>query len=138
MPATTLRRLRSICLTLPEAHEVEAWEAPTFRVKNKIFAMYIERDEERGGHDAVWIKSTVINQSLLLRLNPKRFFSPPYVGPSGWIGVRLDGRVNWKELTGLLEDGHELAAPKSKARPTAKPASTPARKRVTSRRVTKR
>ena len=31
--------IRVFCLSLPEAHEVEAWERPTFRVRNKIFAM---------------------------------------------------------------------------------------------------
>ena len=40
MPASPLSRLRKLCLALPEAHEVEAWGESTFRVKNKIFAMY--------------------------------------------------------------------------------------------------
>jgi hypothetical protein len=138
MPAATLRRLRSISLALPDAHEVEAWEAPTFRVNNKIFAMYIEEGNDHGGHESVWIKSTQINQSLLLTANPKRFFSPPYVGPSGWIGVRLDGRVNWTELRGLLQDGYELAAPKAKSRGAARSAPSSSRKRPRSRRATKR
>ena len=78
-----------LCLALPGAHEVEAWGEPTFRVKNKLFAMYAAADNHHGaGHHAVWIKSTAINQSFLLKAKPKRYFSPPYVGPSGWIGVR--------------------------------------------------
>lgn len=40
MPPSPLSRLRKLCLALPEAHEVEAWGEPTFRVKNKMFAMY--------------------------------------------------------------------------------------------------
>jgi len=35
-----LKRLRKVCLALPGAHEVEAWGEPTFRVRNKLFAMY--------------------------------------------------------------------------------------------------
>ena len=35
-----LPKLRKLCLALPEAHEVEAWGEPTFRVKNKLFAMF--------------------------------------------------------------------------------------------------
>ena len=34
-----LDRLRAICLELPEAVEKETWEIPTFRVRDKIFAM---------------------------------------------------------------------------------------------------
>jgi predicted DNA-binding protein (MmcQ/YjbR family) len=43
---------------------------------------------------------------------PHRFFVPPYVGPSGWVGVWLDGRVNWNELADLLRDSYALVAPK--------------------------
>jgi predicted DNA-binding protein (MmcQ/YjbR family) len=110
-----LARLRKICLALPEAHEVEAWGEPTFRVKNKLFAMYAQASNHHGsGHHAVWIKSTPINQGFLLQAKPKRYFSPPYVGPSGWIGVRLDGRVNWTDVAELLRDAYDLTAPKSK------------------------
>lgn len=82
-----MKSLRRTCLALPEAHEVEAWSAPTFRVNNKLFAMYAEADNRHGaGHEAVWVKCTPVNQSLMIGANPKKFFSPPYVGPSGWIG----------------------------------------------------
>ena len=40
MLRSPLTRVRKLCLALPEAHEVEAWGEPTFRVKNKLFAMY--------------------------------------------------------------------------------------------------
>ncbi len=120
MPPSPIARLRKICLALPDAHEVEAWGEPTFRVNNKLFAMYASANNHHGaGHHAVWVKSTPINQSLMLGANPKRFFSPPYVGPSGWIGVRLDGRVNWTEVALILRDGYDLAAVKRKARTRA-------------------
>ena len=35
-----LARLRKVCLALPDAHEVEAWEHPTFRIRNKIFCVW--------------------------------------------------------------------------------------------------
>jgi hypothetical protein len=43
---------------------------------------------------------------------PERFFAPPYVGPSGWVGVYLDGDVDWNELQGLLWDAWRLTAPR--------------------------
>ncbi|HEX5386604.1 MAG TPA: MmcQ/YjbR family DNA-binding protein [Gemmatimonadales bacterium] len=113
MPSGPLARLRRLCLALPEGHEVEAWGAPTFRVRNKLFAMYASaRSHHGGGRPAVWCKAAPGNQALMVKVAPARFFVPPYVGPSGWIGVWLDGRVDWRELAGLLEDSYRLVAPR--------------------------
>jgi len=48
----------------------------------------------------------------MLRASPERFFVPPYVGPSGWVGIWLDGRTDWSELADLLRDAYRLVAPK--------------------------
>jgi len=102
-----------MCLALPEAHEVEAWAEPTFRVRNKLFAMYAAATNHHGGgRPAVWCKAGPGNQSIMVQANPERFFVPPYVGPSGWIGVWLDGGVDWAELADLLRDSYLLVAPK--------------------------
>lgn len=108
-----LPKLRKLCLALPDAHEVEAWGAPTFRVKNKLFAMYADaNDHHGGGRPAVWCKAAPGNQELMIGVAPKRFFKPPYVGPSGWIGIWLDGKVDWAEVADLLRDSYFLVAPK--------------------------
>ena len=117
MPPRPLARLRKLCLALPEAHEVEAWGEPTFRVRNKIFAMYASgANHHGGGRNAAWCKSVHVNQELLIRAAPDRFFSPPYVGPSGWIGVYLDDVCDWTELGDILREAYRLAAPKKLAR----------------------
>ena len=111
---TSLERVRALCLALPEAHEVEAWGEPTFRVRNKLFAMYADADNHHGkGISGVWIKATGVNQDLLVRADPDRFFVPPYVGPSGWIGVRLTPKPDWDVVGDLLRDGYRLIAPKT-------------------------
>lgn len=107
-----LTRLRRLCLALPEAHEVEAWGEPTFRVRNKVFAMAATVGHHTQGRPAVWLKAGPGNQPMLVRIAPDRFFVPPYVGSAGWIGVWLDGDVDWKELAGLLRDSWKLTAPK--------------------------
>lgn len=114
MPPSPLARLRKICLALPEAHEVEAWGEPTFRVKNKLFAMFASASNHHGaGRAAVWCKAAPGNQSIMVRMAPDKFFVPPYVGPSGWVGVYLSGRtVDWKELADLIRDSYRLTAPK--------------------------
>lgn len=52
-----LDRLRALCLTLPEAHEAVAWGEPTFRVRNRLFAMYASAESHHGGgRPAVWLR----------------------------------------------------------------------------------
>ena len=116
MPPSPLARLRKIALKLPESHEVEAWGAPTFRVKNKLFAMYAASGTHAGGdRPGVWLKAAPGNQQLMLQFAPTRFFIPPYVGKSGWIGVYLDMVCDWSELPLLVRDAYRLTAPKKLA-----------------------
>jgi hypothetical protein len=111
--ARELARLRRLCLALPEAHEVEAWGEPTFRVRNKLFAMYAAANNHHGaGRPAVWCKAAPGNQELMVRAAPHRFFVPPYVGSSGWVGIWLDRGVDWTELGELLRDSWRLTAPR--------------------------
>ncbi len=121
---TPLPKLRRIALALPEAHEVEAWGEPTFRVKNKLFAMYAADGNHHGaGRSSVWIKATKENQALMLRAQPEKYFKPPYVGPSGWVGVFLDKSPDWDEVAELLRDGWKLAAPKRLVAKSEQPAA---------------
>ena len=111
MSAATLKRVRKICLALPETVEKEAWGGPTFRVK-KMFAMYADNHHD-DGRLALWIKSTPEDQDVLVDSDPARFFVPPYTGPSGWVGVRLEKElVDWEEVAELAEEGYRLIAPK--------------------------
>src|SRR5215217_7256424 len=62
-PRDALARLRRVCLAFPEAHEVEAWGEPTFRVRNKLFAMHSSSGTHHGaGRPAVWIAATRVSQ----------------------------------------------------------------------------
>ena len=106
-----LARLRKLCLALPGAHEKVAWGAPTFRVNEKLFAHY-RNDHHGDGRVAAWCKSVKLRQMELVESDPERFFVPPYVGPSGWVGVRLDKKPDWSLVAELLEDGYRLVAPK--------------------------
>jgi hypothetical protein len=106
-----IKRLREICLALPETTEKEAWGECTFRVGGKMFAM-TDNNHHNSGHIAVWIKAPAMVQEILVGSDPKRFFKPPYVGPKGWVGVRLDFKVRWDELAAILNDGYQMSAPK--------------------------
>jgi predicted DNA-binding protein (MmcQ/YjbR family) len=101
-------QLRAICLVLPEATEKEAWGDPTFRVRDKIFAM-----EKRGdGRVSVWLKAPEGFQQMIVGADPETFFVPPYVGHKGWIGIRLDKRPDWPEVAKMIERSYRLVAPK--------------------------
>ena len=114
MPTDPLPQLRKLCLALPEATEKEAWGQPTFRVRNKMFAMY-SQNHHGDGIIAVHCKAEPGVQDMLIQTDPTRFYKPPYVGPSGWIGVRLDTAVDWDELQDFLEDSYRLVAPRKLA-----------------------
>lgn len=108
MPTNPSARLRAICLGLPEAEEKEAWGDPTYRVRDRIFAM-----EKRGdGRVSLWCKAPPGSQMVLVGADPERFFVPPYVGPKGWVGMRLDRGPDWEEVAKLTRRSYALVAPK--------------------------
>jgi hypothetical protein len=106
--AAPLTRLRAICLALPEAIERETWDIPTFRVRNKIFVM----STTDNGTPSLWCKAPHGAQTILIEAAPTRFFRPPYVGHKGWIGVRLNGAVDWDEIADLVRRSYQMTAPK--------------------------
>jgi len=125
MPSTPIHQLRAICLALPEAVEKETWEAPTFRVRDKIFAMV----HQVGGQASLWCKAPPGAQTILVEAAPDRFFRPPYVGHKGWIGLWLHPDPDWDEVAALVARSHAMTLPPRLARelgisnPAGKPAA---------------
>jgi predicted DNA-binding protein (MmcQ/YjbR family) len=103
-------RLRAICLALPEATEKIAWSEPTWRVGGKLFAQ-LDNHHHGADHLAVWLPAPLGEQESLIFLDPARFFRPPYVGPRGWVGARIDGRPDWMLLTALVKQAYREVAP---------------------------
>ncbi|HLZ69859.1 MAG TPA: MmcQ/YjbR family DNA-binding protein [Dehalococcoidia bacterium] len=109
MPIEPLAELRTICLALPEATEKLTWEeTPTFRVREKIFAMQAGGD----GRPSLWCKAPPGAQQILVGADPTRFFVPPYVGRNGWIGVHLDVGPDWEEIAGFVLESYRMTAPR--------------------------
>lgn len=111
MANRALTRVRKICLALPEGTEKEAWGSPTFRVRDKMFAMYLD-NHHGDGRLALWLKSTREEQELLVGADATNFFVPPYVGHKGWLGVHLDRGLDWDEIADHVAAAYRLAAPK--------------------------
>jgi hypothetical protein len=109
--ADPLPRIRKIIEAWPETREKVSHGAPTWWGGRKTFATV--HDSHHGdGRLALWIKSTADEQANLVELDPEIFFVPPYVGPSGWVGVRLDRKASWDMIEDLLLEGYRSVAPK--------------------------
>jgi len=105
-----LARLRAICLALPEANERTSHGEPTwFAGKGKVFAM-LDDHHHGAPHLSVWLPAGLDAQEALIDSDPKRFFRPPYVGSSGWVGVVLDKRPDWRVVGWLVEQAYRLVA----------------------------
>ena len=105
-----VERLRRICLALPQTTEKIAWGEPTWRVKGKLFAQ-LDDHHHGADHLAVWLPAPLGEQESLIFLDAERFFRPPYVGARGWVGVRIDGRPDWKVVASLVQQAYREVAP---------------------------
>jgi len=104
--ARTVERLRRICLALPEAREKPSHGEPTwFAGKGKVFAA-LDDHHHGAAHLSVWLPMPFGAQEALVARDPARFFRPPYVGPSGWVGVVLDGKPDWAEVGRLVREAY--------------------------------
>jgi len=100
------RRVRDLAFALPETSERETWGQTTYRVRERVFAV------APPGHESIIVKVPVGMRDVFCESAPGRFFVPPYFGPKGWVGLRLDRRTDWDEVRDLIEGSFCLIAPK--------------------------
>lgn len=111
MSQSALERVRTLCMRLPEAEERLSHGEPTWFVRGeKVFVMFAD-DHHGDGRLAIWCNATLGAQQALMQANAEQFFVPPYVGPRGWVGVRLDRDPDWDEVADLIEDAYRVTAP---------------------------
>jgi hypothetical protein len=104
-----LERVRRACLALPEATEKPAWGESTWRVRDRMFAMFAN-NHHNDGRIAAWCNAPLGVQEALVRSEPEKYFVPPYMGVKGWIGVIID-RVTDRELEEIAVQAYSLVAP---------------------------
>ncbi len=109
-----LKRVRRLCAGLPSVVEKEAWGRPTFRAP-KMFLMFMD-NHHGDGRLALWCRAEPDAQETLVAADPEHYFVPPYVGPSGWVGVRLDGGLDWREVEARIAAAFAEVAPKPRRR----------------------
>ena len=107
-----LAGVRKICLSFPEVTERPSHGAPAFFIREKRSLCTFVDDHHGDGILGIWCPAFPGVQEELVEQEPDRFFRPPYVGPSGWVGVRLDREVDWDEIRSILADSYRKVAPK--------------------------
>ena len=110
---TLLERVSELCLALPETATKLSHGQPAFSVAGKMFA-YFSDNHHNDGRTAVLLKTSGLEeQEMLIESDPDLYYRPPYIGPSGWIGLRLDrGDPDWDHVGDRIAQSWELAAPR--------------------------
>ncbi len=106
-----------ICLSFPESEEFLSHGAPNFRVKKgKIFALFA--DSHHGdaiasiwlnappGAQAAWVEEAGSAAKTKKTGTQPNYFIPPYLGPRGWLGVRLDKELPWTHIYDLVHEAY--------------------------------
>src|ERR1700744_3464804 len=100
----------------------------SFRVRGrKVFARYAV-NHHGDGRIALWLNTPEGMQDAYVHEEPKHFFVPPYVGPRGWLGVRLDIGLPWKRVAPIVRAAYERVAPAGLRSELKKTPSVPAPK----------
>jgi predicted DNA-binding protein (MmcQ/YjbR family) len=108
-----LKKLSEICLALPQAEREDQGSHATFRVRKKVFAYYLN-DHHGDGIVSICCKSLPGDNERLISSNARKFYMPSYIGPRGWVGLRLDRpTVDWSEVKELVLGSYMQTAPKS-------------------------
>ncbi|MEO8098930.1 MAG: MmcQ/YjbR family DNA-binding protein [Acidobacteriota bacterium] len=103
-----LEKLTRICLELPEATCEASGSHATFRARKKVFAYFLN-SHHGDGIIAVTCKVHSGDNTALVQSQPERFYLPAYIGPRGWVGLRLDrGKVDWGEVKELVGVSYQL------------------------------
>ena len=110
-----IEKAAAICLSLPKVTRASMGDHASFRIGGKIFA-YLLNNHHGDGIVGLWCRTLPGDNARLIESNPRKFYMPAYVGPRGWVGLRLDLRtVDWTEIRELVCGSYLLVAPKKLA-----------------------
>ena len=113
---TRRKRLVKICESCPEVVVEPGGEGHfSFRIRKRIFAYYLF-DHHGDGIIAFACKSSLSEQRRMVKDDPDSFFAPAYLGPRGWIAIRLDlEEVDWDTVSELARRAYQDLAPRKLA-----------------------
>lgn len=107
-----LTQVTKIALALPDATRKTHGSHAQFLVRKKTFAYFLD-NHHGDGIVSVTCKVMAGDNKALAEAQPRRFYLPAYIGPKGWVALRLDvGKTDWEEVKELLLGSYMLVAPK--------------------------
>ena len=110
-----LKRVAAVCLALPETACERKGGHASFLVRKKVFAYYLA-NHHNDRIISVCAKVLPGDNTSLAAGDAARFYLPAYIGPRGWVGLRLDaGKIDWDEVAELITGSYLLTAPKTLA-----------------------
>jgi len=123
-PDDLVARIRSVCLSLPEAHEEQAWVGTRWRIRTRTFAHVLEVDSgwppayaRAAGVDGpatiLMFRSSSPELEALLR-SGHPFFGTPWRPDE--VGLVLEAAVDWDEIAELLTESYRVLAPRTLTR----------------------
>jgi hypothetical protein len=111
-----LEKLAKICMALPGAVKESMHGHMAFKVGKKTFAYYLN-DHHGDGIVSVCCKVLAGDNERLIDANPRKFYMPAYIGPRGWVALRLDrATVDWSGVQELVRGSYEQMASKKLVR----------------------
>ena len=108
-----LARVEEIARALPGAQVKVSHGRPAFYT-GKVFAYYggsVKADGSyvQHGRSVLVLPEDAERPALV---EDPRVYVPAYLGPSGWLGLDLDGVTDWTEVAELVECSYRLTAPR--------------------------
>lgn len=95
-----IRKLRSMCLALPETTEGSAFGVPVWRAGKKTFAC------TGHGRDGMTLMFWVgVDRQAMLTAD-ERFQIPAYMGHNGWISIDVTEHADWEEIRALMLESY--------------------------------
>jgi predicted DNA-binding protein (MmcQ/YjbR family) len=108
----TLKKLRGLCLSLPEVSEAPSWGHPNFKAGKKTFVAF---ERVKGRPSIAFRLEPYFVDRLLGRLKAaptgsrKQFFVTPY-GRGQWVSLWADKALDWRAVQDLLDRSYRVVA----------------------------
>jgi phosphoribosylglycinamide formyltransferase-1/phosphoribosylamine--glycine ligase/phosphoribosylglycinamide formyltransferase/phosphoribosylformylglycinamidine cyclo-ligase len=113
-PEKQLAKVRALALALPGTAERLSHGSPGFHIEKGKFFAYFWHNHHSDGETVCIVKTSGREeQEQLIEMEPDLYFSPPYLGPSSWIAMRLDrDDTDWDRVGDRIAASWEMVAPR--------------------------
>jgi hypothetical protein len=107
-----LTKVSSLCSALPEVVRTIMEQHAAFTVRGKKFAYFLN-DHHGDGIVSICARAFPGENTRLIAAHPRKYYLPAYVGPRGWVALRLDrSSVDWDEVRDIVTASYLQTAPK--------------------------